>query len=108
MTLEIFLFFDGKCREALEFYAVVFRQTVPETIIPYAQDPSSTASEADRDRILYADLSILDSKLMLSDCPSGSDLVRGNASSLVISFTDVDEMKRVYEMLQEGGTVNME
>jgi len=80
MTLGTFLFFDGNCREALEFYATVFKQPVPETIMTYAQDPSGAMSASDKDRILYADLLVSGSNLMLSDCPSGFPFVRGNSS----------------------------
>jgi PhnB protein len=108
MTLGVFLFFDGKCREALEFYATVFKQPVPETLMTYAQDPSGSVPESDKDRILYADLFVLGSNLMLSDCPSGFPFVRGNSSSVVIGTTDADELRRIFEMLQDGGTVHME
>jgi len=108
MTFGIFLFFDGNCREALEFYATVFNQPVPETIMTYAQDPSGTASEFDKDRIFYADLFVAGSNLMLSDCPSGAPFIRGNSSSVAIGLTDADELKRIFEMLQDGGTVILE
>ena len=107
MTLGVFLFFDGECREALKFYATVFNQPVP-AFMTYAENPSDSVPESDKDRILYAELSVLGSNLMMSDRPSDFPFVRGNSSSMVIGSADADELKRIFEMLQDGGTVVME
>jgi len=108
MTLSVFLFFDGDCQEALEFYATVFKQPMPEKIMKHAENPGGSVPESDKNRILHAELSVLGSQLMLSDYPSGVPFVRGNSSSMVIGSTDADELKRIFEMLQDGGTVIME
>jgi PhnB protein len=108
MTLGVFLFFDGECREALEFYAAVFNQPMPDNIMTHADNPDVSVPESDKNRILYADLSVLGSTLMMSDCPSEVAFVRGNSSTVVIGSTDAAELKQIFERLQDGGTVFMD
>jgi len=60
MKLEMFINFDGNCREAVEFYAKVFRSKVGN-LMTYGDvppEPDYTLPEADRDRICYAGIPI--------------------------------------------------
>jgi len=106
MYFDVFLSFDGDCRAALEFYTKVFQQEFPN-VMTYGQVPEGDVPEADRDRILYADIPIFGIHLMLADCPSGSDFVKGNNTCLSIGTTDAAELKRLYTALSEDGEVEV-
>ena len=106
MALDVFLTFDGDCRKALEFYAAVFKQPAPEHIMSYGQNPEG-ASEQDADRILYACMPVFGHNVMFSDCPSGSQYVKGNNIMLTIGLGDVEEVKRIFQELCDGGEVYM-
>ena len=109
MKLELFINFDGDCREAVEFYAEVFRSEV-HNLMTYGQappDPANPIAEGDRDRVMYAGIPIGDIVAMFMDTPSGYPLIRGNNINPTLSMADKDEVARVFSGLAEGGTVHM-
>lgn len=106
MSLDVFLTFDGDCRKALEFYAAVFKQPMPEQIMTYGQNPAG-ASEQDKDRILYACMPMFGQNVMFSDCPSGSEHTKGNNIMLTIGLSDIEEIKRIFQALSKGGEIYM-
>lgn len=108
MTFDVFLNFDGDCRNALEFYANVFNLDMPENIITYGQTPGFTMAEADKDRILYASLPIFGCNVMFSDCPPGSNYVKGTNIALTLGSKSPEEIQRLYTAFSNEGTVNME
>ena len=110
MKLELFISFDGNCREAVEFYAKVFKSKV-ENLMAYADsppDPNFTISESDKDRIMYAGIPIGDMTVMFMDMPTGSPLIAGNNIQPTISVDNKDEVTRLYNELKDGGEVYME
>ena len=108
MTFDIFINFDGDCRAAIEFYAEVFKLDTPGHIMTYGQAPGFSGLEIDKDRVIYASLPIFGCNVMLSDCPSGSDYVKGTNIILTLGTTDANEIKRLYSALCDGGFTIME
>jgi PhnB protein len=96
MSFDVFLTFDGDCRKALEFYAGVFKQEMPQKIMTYGQNPDG-ASKADKDRIIYAVMPIFGMNVMFSDCPAGSEYIKGNSIMLTIGLNDEPEIKRIFQ-----------
>ena len=110
MQLELFINFDGNCREAVEFYAKVFRSEVGN-LMTYAEsppDPNCPIAEADKDLIMYADIRIGGITVMFMDMPSNSPLIIGNNITPTISTDDKGEITRMFNELKEGGEVYME
>lgn len=110
MKLELFINFDGNCREAVEFYAKVFKTEAPE-IMTYGEappDPNYTPSEADRDRICYAGIQAGGMVLMFMDMPADAPLTVGDNITPTISVDDKTEVTRLFNELKEGGEVIME
>ena len=110
MKLEMFFNFDGNCREALDFYAKVFKSEAGN-VMTYGQappEPGYTVPEADKDKIIYAGLPVGGMVLMLSDVPSGSDFVCGSNVCPTISDSDKAELTRLFDELKQGGEVYME
>jgi PhnB protein len=110
MQLELFINFDGNCREAVEFYAKVFRSEV-RNLMTYADappDPNYAVPEADRERIMYAGVPIGGMTVMCMDMPSCEPLVVGNNITPTFSTDSKDEVVRLFNELKEGGRVYME
>ena len=110
MQLELFINFDGNCREAFDFYAKVFRSTV-NNLMTYGDappDPSYTVSEADKDPIMYAGIPMGGMVVMFMDITSGSPLVVGNNINPTVNIDDKAEVTRIFNELKEGGEVYME
>jgi PhnB protein len=107
MNLELFFNFDGNCREAVEFYAKVFRSEV-KNLMTFGQappDPNHPLQEADKDKLMYADVMIGGITVMFMDMPSGFPLVAGNNINPTISMDCKEEVKRLFNELKDGGEV---
>ena len=112
MALSVYLNFDGNCREAVEFYADVFKTEIQE-IMTFGQMPPSedfAIPEEARDKILHTHLDINGTMVMFSDCVPGMGptLSMGNNISLTVISEDLAEIQRLYDRLKEGGSVEME
>ena len=107
MTFDVFLNFDGDCREAINFYAEVFRLEVPTHIMTYGETPDGNLAEGSEDRIVYASLPIFGCNVMFSDCPAGSHYVKGTNITLTLGTSDEAEITRIYNALSKGGEVQM-
>lgn len=106
MLVQSYLFFDGRCEEALAFYRQALGAEI-EMMMRFSESPdrSSIPPGAD-DKILHASVRIGDTTLMASDghC-QGSPSFQG--FSLAITTATVDETKRIFQALSEGGQVSM-
>lgn len=107
MQLEMFLNFDGNCREAVGFYAKVFQSEV-ENLMTYGDappDPSYALPEADKNRVMYADIRIGGMTVMFMDMPSNSALTIGDNITPTVSADNKDEVTRIFNELKDGGEV---
>ncbi len=110
MQIEMFINFDGNCRQAVEFYAKVF-QTEVQGLMTYSQvpqDENHPVAEADKDRVMYAGIPVGGMTLMFMDMPSGMPLTVGDNINPTINVDDKNEVTRLFEALKEGGTVYTE
>jgi PhnB protein len=106
MKLNPYLAFDGRCREAFEFYEkalggrIAFIQTIGES--PMA---SSTPPEAHA-RVMHATLEIGDQVLQGADAPPGQ-FTAPAGFCVATEFDDVVEAERVFTALAQNGMVQM-
>lgn len=110
MQLELFINFDGNCREAVEFYAKVFQSEVGN-LMTYGEapaDPSNPVKDVDRDKIMYAGVPIGGMVVMFMDMPSGFPLTIGNNINPTVNIGNKEEVTRIFNELKEGGEVFME
>jgi len=109
MQIEPYLFFEGRCEEALAFYrralgaevtSLMRNRESPEPHQPGALPPGS------EDKVLHAVVRIGDTTLMVSDgrC-SGKPVFQGFA--LTITAPDMAGADRMFAALAEGGQVQM-
>ncbi|MFJ7825321.1 VOC family protein [Psychrobacillus sp. NPDC096623] len=110
MAVDVYLNFNGNCREAAEFYAEVFNTDKPEimTFGEAPQHPDFALPEEAKDLVLHTRLNINGSNVMFSDTFPGSPFVEGNNISLAFVSKDEEEVKSVFNALKEGGKVSME
>ncbi len=110
MALQLFISFDGDCREAVAFYAKAFKTGTPK-FMTYGEappDPEMALDEKDKHLIMYTDLSIEGTTVMFCDNPPGMPFEKGNNISLTIVTKDEKEIKRLFHELGAGGEVVME
>ena len=108
VSFDVFINFNGNCREAVAFYAAVFKLEMPRHLMTYGEAPGFSGKEADRDRVIYTSLPIFGCNMMLADCPSGATYTKGSNIALTLGTSDAAEIRRLYDALSEGGTVRME
>lgn len=110
MTVDVYLNFDGNCREAAEFYAEAFRTEKPK-IMTFGEQPPNPdypLPEEAKDLVMHTRLTISGSNVMFSDTYPGYPFTQGNNITLAVVSKDMDEVKTAFNNLKEGGTVGME
>ena len=109
MQVQPYLFFDGRCEEALEFYRTTLGAEVtmlmrvkenPDPIPPDMYPPGSD------DKVMHASFTIGETTLMASDGRAqGKPVFQG--FSLSLSVPNDAEAQRLFSALGEGGQVQM-
>jgi len=106
MKLNPYLAFDGRCREAFEFYRkalggrISFILTIGESPMASSMPPETHG------RIMHVTLQIGDQVLQGADAPPGQ-FTKPAGFCVAAHFDDVDEGKRVFSTLAQSGTVQM-
>lgn len=109
MQIQPYLFFDGRCEEAIEFYRQALGAEVtmlmrfkdsPEPPQPGMMPPGSD------EKVMHASLRIGDATVMASD---GRCLGQPNFQGFALSITAPDDAQaeRLFAALGEGGQVQM-
>lgn len=110
MSMSIYLNFDGNCKEVVDHYRRVFNAE-EQPIMTFDEgplDPAYPVPEEAKKRIMHTFLDVHGMRLMFSDIWPGMEFVMGNNMSIIIEDKDMDEIKRLYEELKEGGKIEME
>jgi PhnB protein len=105
MKLQPYLYFAGNCREAMTFYQEVLGGQLA-TMMTYGEGPPGLVGPDWQDRILHATLDIGGEELLASDAPPGRYQPPAGFE-ITIALDDLDEAKRIFAALAEGGTVTM-
>ncbi|MFJ3389062.1 MULTISPECIES: VOC family protein [unclassified Lysinibacillus] len=110
MAVEVYLIFNGNCREAVSFYEKVFNANKPEimTFGDSPQNPNYPLPEEAKDLVMHTRLSIFGSTVMFSDTFPGNPFTTGNNVTLAVVSDDETQMRKAFDGLKEGGEVKME
>lgn len=110
MSVDVYINFNGNCREAVEFYAQVFETEKPQimTFGDAPPEPGHVLPEDAKHLIMHTQLTIRGSRVMFSDIFPGMPFVVGTNINLSISSTNMDEIKSLFDMLKEGGSIGMD
>src|SRR4051812_5276327 len=74
MQIQPYLFFDGSCEQALEFYKTAVGAKV-EMLMRYKESPEPSppgCAPHDGEKVMYAAFRVDESMVMASDAPPGS------------------------------------
>ncbi|MHA6260945.1 VOC family protein [Sporosarcina sp. CAU 1771] len=110
MAVDIYLTFNGNCREAVEFYAEIF-QGEPTHFMTFGENPPNPdypLPEEAKNLVMHARLDIDGSNVMFSDNFPGSPFTIGNNITMAYHSFNEDKLRDAYEKLKEGGTVEVE
>jgi PhnB protein len=109
MQIQPYLFFNGRCEEALEFYGTVLG--AEKTMLMRFKDspeppPPGTLPPGSENKVMHASFRIGETTLMASDgrCTGKPSF---DGFSLSVTARDDAEAKRLYTALGEGGQVQM-
>lgn len=106
MYVEPYLFFEGRCEEALAFYRQALGAEVT-VLMRYKESPDPGMSPPGaEEKVMHANLRIGETTLMASDglC-KGQPAFQGFSLSLAVA--DEAEARRLFTALSEGGVVQM-
>ena len=106
MQVQPYLFFDGRCEEAIEFYKSALGIKV-EMLMRYKESPDPSMCPANAgEKVMHTYFRIGDTQVMASDgMNTGRPSFQGFALSLTAS--DEAEAKRLFAALGDGGKVQM-
>lgn len=115
MQIQPYLFFDGRCEEAVAFYREALGAEVV-MLSRFSEAPAMPEGDGDAgcmggppppgDKIMHGELRIGGSTILVSDgLAQGRPEFKG--VSLALSVAGGDEARRAFDALAEGGRVEM-
>jgi PhnB protein len=109
MQVEAYLFFNGCCEEALNFYRRALGAEVG-VLMRYKESPEppppGTLPPGSENKVMHATVRIGDTTVMVSDghCAGQPDF---QGFSLALAVPDVATADRLFDALADGGQVQM-
>jgi PhnB protein len=103
MHVQPYLFFEGRCQEAIDFYCSALGAEV-RMLLRFRDGPGQAAQGGDK--VMHACLQIGETEMFMSDgtC-KGSPVFHG--FSLSLAAADDTAARRLFAALSEGGVVTM-
>lgn len=112
MTVQPYLFFNGRADEAIEFYKKAIGAKV-EMLMRFGENPDKGQAPAegcgpwpDDTKVMHSSLKIGDGIIMISD-GMGSGPIEFKGISLTLPVTTEAECKKLFNNLADGGEVQM-
>ncbi|WP_411816286.1 VOC family protein [Hyphococcus sp. DH-69] len=106
MQVNVYLNFDGNCKEAMTFYHETLGGDL-EVMLPFAGSEAEPHVPDDmKDNILHASLVVGETKIMASDA-SPDHYQRARGTSICLNLDDPEEAKRLYFTLSQDGEIIM-
>jgi PhnB protein len=106
MQVQPYLFFEGRCQEAIDFYSRTLGATIAMQMA-FKDSPEPTAQPPDAgDKVMHASVRIGETEVFMSDgrC-SGAPTFQG--FSLSLNPADDAAAASLFTALADGGTVTM-
>ncbi len=106
MQVQPYIFFDGRCDEALKFYEKALGAKV-DMLMRFKDAPDqSMVKPESSDKVMHAAVHLGDTQVLMSDghCQGKANF---QGFSLAITAADIAEGERRFNALAEGGQVQM-
>ena len=103
VIVQPYLFFNGRCEEALEFYRNGLDAEIT-MLMRFKDAPDPKAAGGDPDKVMHASFSIGNTQLMASDGDS-SEGPSFQGFALTLSVESEADANRVFSALKKGGKV---
>jgi PhnB protein len=106
MQVQPYLFFDGRCEEAIEFYKKTIGAQI-EMLMRWKDNPDkSVCTPANENKVMHATVKVGDATLLASDgrCENKPDF---KGFALTISAKTEAEADKIFDGLANGGQVQM-
>ena len=105
IAINNYLFFNGNCKEAIDFYMKALNGNMLE-MQTFGESPMEAPPEI-RDNIMHATMEAAGTHIMFSD-GMGQPHHVGNNVQLAINCESVEEQSAIWEKLKVGGNVTMD
>ncbi len=106
LALQPYLFFDGRCEEALEFYKSALGAEV-EAMMRFKDNPDQQAChDAGPEKVMHASFRVGGTSVMASDGRCGGK-PKFEGFALSLNVTDAAEAERLFAALSKDGQVQM-
>ena len=109
MQIQPYLFFDGRCEEAIEFYRKAIGAEV-QMLMRFKdapdQPPPGMLPPGSENKVMHMALRIGETTLLVSD-GSNKGTPNFQGFSLCLTVRDDAEAKKVFDALADGGQVQM-
>ena len=107
MSMHPYLFLTNTAREAITTYQAILGGELEIMSLADLPDGEETPFEAPHDMVIHAALTFGDGDLLMaSDDPTGDGSGMSGAA-VNLTLADMDEARRVFDALAEGGEVQM-
>jgi PhnB protein len=106
MLVQPYLFFDGRCEEAIEFYRSKLGAEV-EMLMRFKESPEPAQNPpGSEDKVMHASFRVGETTVMASD---GRCMGQPSFQGFALSLTPANdaEAERLFHALSEGGQVQM-
>ena len=109
MSLNVYLHFNGNCREVFEFYRSVFGGDFALCSTLRDMPDQTGIAEEEKDNVLHVSYDIGGTTLMGSDVPSsfGPPVEQGNNFSISYQTESRKQTEELFNKISEGGKVTM-
>jgi len=109
MRIDPYLAFNGNCSEAIALYEKAFNSKASEVMRHGDAPPSEgyTPAPGTENLIMHATIPVGESGLMVCDSPGETYNFGNGGASFHVAMDDEDCLKAAFDILKEGGTVEM-
>ncbi len=101
-----YLFFQGNCEEAINFYKTVFKGEI--TYLQRFGEANMPVEEEYRDKVMHSTLEFNGTRIQFSDGAPHKKITRGDNVHLSLSFDNETKMRLAFSKLAEGGSIHMD
>ena len=107
MPIQPYLFFNGRCDEAIEFYQKALGAEVM-MLMRFKQMPDQSMVRPETaEKVMHARLRVGDAIVLMSDGMCTGEPEKFEGFSLTLSTPSGEEVDRAFNALAEGGQVRM-